>query len=462
MLKNIFKNIFIFIIILVLLTSTVIADNNNVIVVNGKNTIKNFFKECGIDSKNITSYHVDENYFISDNDIPVNSYMIREKSKKMAKQLANNYNTNNPFILFGFSQGGLRVRSMSQYIAKNKNNLKPLLKGVVTLDAPNYGSNLAKRGNVIGFTNKAYRNVSYSIFALGGANKLGLILGLSTNILSYEDENEWLKYNDNLKEFGENKLSSFLDKDIVKQAKELIENKNIMDNDKLIGVTTQTGLKVIGKLLNLNNNWFYQILNGALEYSSNAGANVVEVTKEFRPGSAFLNDLNSYSNVKNYEYNFKRVAIIGTDGNIRNVKTANDIIRSIAWLHTGMAALYTGIGVFFLHFFWTRGKGFYYLYKATTNLVALYNWLVFNKVCNYYVTGNSNNFNHDLLMTGDAQGLPYKRPKYKNMDLHIEVSELNHIVPDSGVDILIKRLRHKAKTNIENAFFNAKTFCFGQ
>jgi len=94
----------------------------------------------------------------------------------------------NPFILLGFSQGGLRVRCMAQYIAKNYSSLiaEKKFKGFITLDSPNMGGYIAQRGNAKAVCNRVGWNLIASVNACFRPNE---IISIISYFLSTDEQN---------------------------------------------------------------------------------------------------------------------------------------------------------------------------------------------------------------------------------------------------------------------------------
>ncbi len=419
--------------------------------------------------KNSKPISANDNYWAYE--LPITDTLIKDKSEKMADEFLQSpqYIYNNSLILFGFSQGGLRVRSMAQYISKNKLDKDHKIKGFITLNSPNFGSRLAEKSVVKNLGNYIVHSISSSASAvIPSSNQLlDIFLGISINTLSFEEQNEFVQVDKNLYEFTKSSLSKYLD---IEKMKSYIDNLKDLNNEKGAYLLTQEGLKFLcGKIFGMDvdfdpqngyREWFYDILNGALEYSLNTDPNVIEITKEFRQNSKFLNELNDYNNVNNYEYPYKRVSIIGSNGDINNVQTAYNILTTIKGVHWTLLGLYTCLGIGYCLNPFTIFKGLYYLWKATLNIYAYSNWSNLNKYYNLCLTGDKNNFNHDLLITAENQKLPYMRPESYKQDMEIKIPELNHIVPNSGTAILKgdNNYRENVKKKIEKRIYEAILF----
>ncbi|MEJ5273217.1 MAG: hypothetical protein WH035_03735 [Spirochaetota bacterium] len=399
----------------------------------------------------ITDMGVDDNYWASN--LPITSDLIKVKSEKMANELreSSEFKSITSAILLGFSQGGLRVRSMAQYLYSIDKSINNKIKGFITLDSPNFGSRIAEKQNVMNLGRYVVDCLSLSARAI-----INDSFGFSTFLLSYEEENEFNKIDKNIKDYAVSSLSKYID---IEKMKSYIDSLKESNDEKGSLLLTDTGLRFLCENmlgLDRNNSWFYQILNGALEYSSNTAPNVIEIVKEFRPNSEFLNNLNKYDSVYNYEYQYKRVSIIGANGRIEDIQIANDILTKIKNIHWTCYCVYftLGVGLLFNPFKLLLGLNF--LYKSTLNISAMSRWSNLNNMYNYLLTGNKNNFSHDLLITTENQKLPYMRLPDK--DKEYTIAYLNHIVPDGGICILVSSLQEIVEKETEKIIDDARRF----
>ncbi|NMC67756.1 MAG: hypothetical protein GYA61_05965 [Spirochaetales bacterium] len=491
--KNIVRTSFTILILLIFVLTPILGEGTNVILVNWKQYISDLLKANSITVYNIDgaasdlySYNIDDSYWASDFTNYSGNMLIKEKSKKMIDELYPKIN--NPFILLGFSQGGLRVRSMAQYIAERYPDLiaSGKFKGFITLDSPNTGGYIAQKQNAKAVCNRVGWNLIASVDAyFTNSTFLDLILltiqPMISILLSTEEQNDFENINVKLYEYAKESLKDKID------FEELENNFNAFsksDEEKGVALLSGQGLKFLcdNILPQVEGaEWFGQILAGALELQSSPSyrganpANVREITSEFRPGSAFLNDLNNPENIKKEtggSYTIKRASLIGKNGDIMNVDKANIIINQICSIHNVLAvtAIDSATKLWRKHQFFL---GAYFYIKSIQNKKAKDLWSKFSSDFTYWVTNGGNSYNpedhidrsinksdynssHDLLIPLSSQEIVGYR-KYE-LDQNFYMTYINHIVPDSGKDILIPSQQEEAEEQLKSRLKDAYNF----
>ncbi len=455
--KNYLRNFITMFLLICLIIAPIMADGKKVYIVNGSDFIRSYFKTY---FKNYIFANLDwnEDYWASD--INISKKLIWDKSEQLANYIYQKEgSTLESLVLIGFSQGGLRVRSMAQYFQEKYQNFASKIKGIIVIDSPNMGGYIARKENIQNFCN--YAGDCLIGTGICATSIIG-IYGLLVSTLSNEELSEWEKSEENISLFAQSKLSSFLDIENIKEYINALKNNEI---DKGILLKTNCGRNLLFKLFNVNEGkgkWFYEIFNGALEDRAALGNNdfadhVIEVTKEFRPGSEFLNYLNNDENLE-LEKKFKRVALIGTNGNLKNLECGKNIIDIVTLSHFGLFSLYLLNGLIYSKSIFTWNKAIYCFYKSGLNFVAMVQWSALPSKFSYCVTNRrSNSDDHDLLIPKENQQLPGFRGEEKG-DKHIYMSAVNHIVPSVGVDYLISSLRDLAKRQFDRAAFDSNEF----
>lgn len=467
--KNITKTIFTIFFLLIFVLTPILAEDTNVILVNGKSTIANLLSSSDISCSDITQYTNDNywatdisnpaDYFDHDEYVNPQAHLIRAKSNKMAEELVGKIT--NPFILLGFSQGGLRVRCMAQYIAKNYSSLiaEKKFKGFITLDSPNMGGYIAQRGNAKAVCNRVGWNLIASVNACFKPNE---IISIISYFLSTDEQNEFENINSKLYEYTKENLKDKID---FNELEEYFKNFSKSDEEKGVAFLTDAGLNFLcNKLINIpETEWFGQILSGALELPS-VSQNIREITSEFRPGSKFLNDLNNSDNLKletGGDYKIKRAALIGQNGDLMNVDKANKTINAICSIHNTLTVTAIVLGIICLRTFKFCSASYFFC-KSVLNIAAYILWKNFPSDFTYWVTnGGKNNNSHDLLIPTESQrivGFRYGT----TLDKEFNMPAVNHIVPDSGIDELIPSLRDDAKDQLEGSLKGSYKFINGQ
>ena len=442
---NKIKNLVYLMIILILMISTIYADDTTtsqkpptVVLVNSKDVIINFLNSIGgITCYNIKNLGVDDDYWAIGTDWSAGESLIQKQSEIMAEQFKSNYidklkeNSSDyeypPAILLGFSQGGLRVRSMAQYIAKNYPDIpKNRIKGIITLDSPNFGGAIANKANAQGCLEAFGRTLlgTMKIFQLSNNILLESYLKFILPIMGNEEQNSFEKTNEQISNFYNKNMPEF----IVNEKNSAFEKFDNANDEKATSLlTSELGIKLIQALFNVKDSeWFIQILKGALEYSDIGPytSNIKKITSEFRPGSNFLNELNSAENVTKYEYSYKRATLIGTNGDLYNIDIARNIANSVRWLEAGIF-----IGYLYSFFKTPFPLNLFYLLKCAQVTASIIEWNNLPKKFNYWTAGNANNFSHDLLISSENQKLPEYNTKASTY-YEFRMSSINHIVPD--------------------------------
>jgi len=469
--KNIVRTSFTILILLIFVLTPILGEGTNVILVNWKQYISDLLKANSITVYNIDgaasdlySYNIDDSYWASDFTNYSGNMLIKEKSKKMIDELYPKIN--NPFILLGFSQGGLRVRSMAQYIAERYPDLiaSGKFKGFITLDSPNMGGYIAQKRNAKGVCDRIGWNLIVSSLACFASYKylLSDIIGTIPLSLSTEEQNDFENINSKLYEYAKESLKDKID---FEELENNFDDFSKSDEEKGSALLTDVGLKFLCDNLIGSSEWFTKILSGALELSGTS-SNVREITSEFRPDSAFLQDLNNPENIQKEtggSYTIKRASLIGKNGNIMNVGAANTVIKALATLHTLMAFISLCQMSKYVPLSWIPYYALqcaFYAAKSIANIGACVLWAGLPSNFTYWVTnGGKDNSSHDLLIPLSSQEIVgLGEEKY---DKNYEMSLINHIVPDSGKEILIPSQQEEAEKQLKSNLKDAYNFISG-
>lgn len=467
--KNLLKTIII-VVFLIFLILPISAEDANIIIVNGSQTIVNYSGGTNINSD---TYKVDDSYWATDIKDYTDHYLIKEKSKKMVNDLFLKLNSENPFILIGFSQGGLRVRSMAQYIAHNKPEAK--LKGIITIDSPNMGGPLAKKNIATGLLFKLGSTFIETLNVIPATNEFAQLLNLV--LLSSDQQDPYEKSFTNLEKYIKDNLPT----EIISREKDIKDNLNNINDEKgILTYAPNVALDLLKKVLveNIKDTdvaWFLEILSGAME-SSSASHNIKEITSEFRPGSQYLEDLNKQENIK-LEKKYKRVALIGMNGDIYNVDQVKNVYDKVISTHKTLYASYISKASYYLNKWKFIDAAFwFYMSIKVNNSISRWNkipdiWSFYATASNdtddegnpYYeknykaTTSNRGRNSHDLLVPVESQKMPEEEEKYQ-----LVMEYINHIFPSAGPNFLILDLRKLAERQFKDSLLKAKILLFNQ